>query len=117
MRFTRLSLIAAAALAFGATTVQAQQGWPRITGTGENMMVEYGPMGQGALVGGGRVMVTPGSSGMNVDVMHLDAIFAQQPREGFVPLVVGTGENAMTVYVPAAMLDMMRRARAAMPAR
>lgn len=116
MRFIRMSLFAAAAMALGATAVQAQS-YPRITGSGENVMVDYGPMGQGALVGGGRAMISSGSSGMNVDVIHLDAIFSQQPREGFVPLVVGSGENVMTVYVPAMMVDSVRRARAAMPAR
>jgi hypothetical protein len=64
-------------------------------------------MGQGNLVGGGRVMVSR-QDGMNVSVMHLDAIFSQQPRAGFVPMVVGQGENQMTVYVPQAMADQLR---------
>jgi hypothetical protein len=79
------------------------------------MMVDYGPMGQGTLVGGGRVMVSePG--GMEVRVLHFDAIFAQSPRPGYVPLTIGTGESTETVYVPAGMADMVRRARGA-PAR
>ncbi len=116
MRFIRMSLFAAAALALGATAVQAQS-YPRVTGTADNVMVDYGPMGQGNLVGGGRVMVSQGQQGMDVDVVHLDAIFSQAPRPGFVPLVVGDRDNVMTVYVPAAMVEMLRRARDAMPAR
>ena len=73
-------------------------------------MVDYGPMGQGNLVGGGRVAVTM-QSGMDVTVIHLDAIFSQQPRPGYVPLTIGDGENRMTVYVPAGMVDMVRNAR------
>ncbi len=115
MLLWRLTIVAALALGFVAQGAQAQS-YPRITGSGENVMVEYGPMGQGNLVGGGRVMVSS-NSGMNIDVMHLDMIFSQQPREGFVPLIIGSGENASTIYVPAAMMAMVARARAAMPAR
>jgi hypothetical protein len=32
-----------------------------------------------------------------------------------VPLTVGSGESAETIWVPQAMVDMMRRARASMP--
>jgi hypothetical protein len=73
-------------------------------------MVDYGPMGQGTLVGGGRVAVSQ-TAGMDVEIMHLDAQFAQQPRPGFVPLTIGSGETQETVWVPAGMLDMVRRAR------
>lgn len=107
-------LAAAAALLLAAPGAMAQS-YPRVTGSGENLMVDYGPMGQGTLVGGGRVMVSQAGN-MDVSVMHFDAMFAQQPREGYVPLTIGSGEAAQTVYVPAAMLEMMRRARTA-PAR
>jgi hypothetical protein len=92
------------------TSVEAAQSYPRTYGSGENIMVDYGPMGQAMLVGGGRVSVSQ-ASGMNVEIMHLDAQFVQQPREGFVPLTIGSGESQETVWVPAAMLDMVRRAR------
>lgn len=108
MNITRASLLAAAALAFGMAGAQAQS-YPRVVGSGENLSVDYGPMGQGNLVGGGRVMVTP-MSGMNVDIVHLDAMFAQQPRDGFVPLTVGSGESQSTVWVPVAVAEMMRNA-------
>jgi hypothetical protein len=107
-------LLAGAALSLPMSSAMAQ-GYPRVTGSGENLMVDYGPMGQGSLVGGGRVMVTM-PSGMDVNIVHLDAIFSQQPRPGYVPLTVGSGENSQTVYVPAAMVDMVRNARASMPA-
>jgi hypothetical protein len=103
------ALLAGAAISLPVTSAMAQ-GYPRITGSGENMSVDYGPMGQGTLVGGGRVAVTM-QSGMDITVMHLDAIFVQQPREGYVPLTIGSGENSMTVYVPATMLNMVRDAR------
>lgn len=120
MRNTRRALFAAALLSgsavlAGAPGAQAQT-YPRVTGSGENLMVDYGPMGQGALVGGGRVMVST-ASGMNVDIVHLDAQFVQQPREGYVPLTIGSGESAETVWVPARMVTMLRDARAGMPRR
>jgi hypothetical protein len=92
------------------------QGYPRVTGSGESLSIEYGPMGHGTLVGGGRVMVTT-HAGMDVDFMHFDVQFAQQPREGFVPLTIGSGESAEIVWVPQAMLTMMRNARSSMPRR
>ncbi len=78
--------------------------------------VDYGPMARGNIVGGGRIMVT-GMDGMNFDFVHLDMMFSQTPREGFVPLTIGSGESVETVCVPAAMIAMMRRARGSMPAR
>jgi len=107
------SMIAAALLAGAAISLPitaAAQGYPRVVGSGENASIDYGPMGQGNLVGGGRVMVTM-QSGMDTTVMHLDAIFSQQPRDGYVPLTIGSGENSQTVYVPARMIDMVRAAR------
>lgn len=103
------TLLAGAALPGAFGSAQAQS-YPRTYGQGENIMVEYGPMGQGTLVGGGRVMVSQ-ASGMNVEIVHLDAMFVQQPREGFVPLTIGSGESVETVWVPRAMVDMFRNAR------
>jgi hypothetical protein len=104
----------AAALLGGAALVLAgaahAESYPRTYGSGESIMVEYGPMGNAMLVGGGRVMVTQ-TSGMNVEVVHLDAMFAQEPRPGLVPLTIGQGENTETVWVPATMVDQFRRAR------
>ena len=115
MTTSRNTILAAAALLMAAPIVllgpnAVAQSYPRVTGTGENMMVDYGPMGQGALVGGGRVMVSePG--GMEVRVLHLDAMFSQTPRPGYIPLTIGSGESTETVYVPAGMMEMIRRAR------
>lgn len=122
-----LPALFAATLAFGVLPAVAQprpaeqinsaaQSYPRTYGSGENIMVDYGPMGQAALVGGGRVMVSQ-TAGMDLTIVHLDAQFVQQPREGFVPLTVGSGETAETVWVPRAMVEMVRRARATAPAR
>ena len=103
---------ASGALAFGA---QAQS-YPRVTGSGMDLQIDYGPMGQGNLVGGGRVAVTQ-PTGMDVNIMHLDSMFSQRPREGFVPLTIGSGESQETVWVPSMMLEMIRRARAGMTPR
>ncbi|WP_372621265.1 hypothetical protein [Falsiroseomonas sp.] len=109
------ALLAGAALSLHVGPAQAQS-YPRLTGMGEDLTVDYGPMGQGNLVGGGRVMVSR-SDAMNLDVVHLDMIFTQRPREGYVPLTIGAGEAQEIIWVPATMVDMMRRARAGMPTR
>ena len=75
------------------TRSEATQSYPRTYGSGENIMVDYGPMGQGMLVGGGRVAVSQ-TAGMDIEIMHLDAQFAQQPRQGFVPLDHRLGRDA-----------------------
>jgi hypothetical protein len=106
-------MLAGALLAatFGGVGVAEAQSYPRITGSGMDLQIDYGPMGQGNLVGGGRVTVTQ-PTGMDVNIMHFDAMFAQQPRPGFVPMTIGSGESQETVWVPQAMVDMIRRARA-----
>ncbi|PWS35646.1 hypothetical protein DFH01_18815 [Falsiroseomonas bella] len=104
-----LAAVAGGALAVAAGPAAAQS-YPRVVGTGENMTVDYGPMAQGNLVGGGRVMVTEPTGMGDIRVMHLDSVFAQQPREGFVPVVIGMGQNMTTIYVPQAMAERMARA-------
>jgi hypothetical protein len=95
-----LTAAAVAALAFGAPAM-ADDVYPRTTGTGENIQVEYGPAGQGNLMGGGRVAVS--GSGEELRLRHLDPEYAQAPRQGLVPLTVGSGEGSTTVWVPAGM--------------
>ena len=107
-------LLTGAALSLPGASAQAQS-YPRVTGSGENLMVDYGPMGQATLVGGGRVMVTM-PNGMDVNIVHFDAMFTQRPHEGYVPLTIGSGESMEQIYVPRAMIDMLRNARATMPA-
>ncbi|MBX9596867.1 MAG: hypothetical protein K2X46_21065 [Roseomonas sp.] len=36
----------------------------------------------------------------NMDVLHLDGLFFQQPRAGLVPLTIGSGESALTPMRP-----------------
>jgi hypothetical protein len=101
----------------GSVAPAGAQSYPRVIGSGENMEIEYGPGGQRTpLFGGGRVVISM-MDGANVTLMHLDAEFVQQPREGFVPLVIGSGESNEVIYVRPAMIEMLRRARASMPAR
>jgi hypothetical protein len=103
------AILAAGALAVGTVPASAQS-YPRVVGQGENLMIDYGPMGQGTLVGGGRVMVTQ-PNGMDFEIVHLDSAFTQQPRPGFAPIIVGQGENQSVIYVPQATVDQLRRAR------
>ncbi|WP_137178280.1 hypothetical protein [Roseomonas sp. AR75] len=109
-RLVVAATLAGGAMACAATPAMAQS-YPRVVGQGENLMVDYGPMGQGTLVGGGRVMVTQ-PNGMDFEIVHLDSVFVQQPRPGYVPMVVGQGENQTTIYVPQATMDQLRQARA-----
>ncbi len=95
----------ATALLLGATLTApalAMDGtsWPRTTGSGENVEIEYGPGPRGNVVGGGAVHVA--NSGENVEIHHLDPSFVQLPPAGQVPVTVGSGDNVSTVWVPAA---------------
>jgi|JI8StandDraft_2_1071088.scaffolds.fasta_scaffold332377_1 hypothetical protein len=120
MRHSLRAVLAGAFLAAGAALYAggaAAQSYPRVTCSGgDNCSVDYGPMGQGTVVGGGRIMVTR-MDGMNFDFVHLDMMFSQTPREGFVPLQIGSGESQEIVWVPRAMIEMMRNARRGMPSR
>jgi len=109
------ALMTGAVLAGGLVAADAvAQSYPRSVCNGMDCTIDYGPMGQGNLVGGGRVIATM-PDGMSINILHLDAMFAQQPRPGFVPLSIGSGENSEIIWVPAAMQEMLRRARAAAP--
>jgi hypothetical protein len=109
------AVLVAGAVALSSGAAEAQS-YPRIVGSDGNYMVDYGPMGQGTLVGGGRAMISSADN-MNVTVLHLDAEFSQAPRPGFVPMIITNGMETETIYVRPAMMDMLRRARAAMPNR
>jgi hypothetical protein len=108
MHATLRAAATALALAGGLAATQAMA-YPVSRCSGENCEIDYGPMGQATLVGGGRVMASM-PDGMTVQIIHLDAMFAQQPREGYVPLSIGSGENSSIIYVPAMMMEQMRRA-------
>jgi hypothetical protein len=78
----------------------AQPTYPRVIELGENSTVEYGPGPLGNVIGGGRVVIS--SRGEDTTLTHLDPRSAQSQRVGVVPVSVGSGESAMTVWVPAA---------------
>ncbi len=107
---------ALAGLLLAGGSAVAQTNYPISRCSGENCEIDYGPMGQATLVGGGRVMVSS-VDGMTERVIHLDAMFSQAPRPGFVPLSIGMGENSSVIYVPAMMMEQIRRAMAAQPRR
>jgi hypothetical protein len=56
----------------------AARSFPRVVAQGDPFTVDYGPMGQGNVVGGGRVMVSQSADGMQLTVVHLDAMFSQR---------------------------------------
>jgi hypothetical protein len=122
MNVTLRTAFAATVLAMGLATASASaqqvpaNAYPISRCSGENCEIDYGPMGRATLVGGGRVMISAVDS-MTVQVIHLDAMFSQTPREGFVPLSIGMGENSSVIYVPAMMMEQIRRAMASMPRR
>ncbi len=100
--FTHAKLARAALTAAGlalAPAAMAQDGYPRVIGSGENQSVEYGPMGSANILGGGRVTVTGYEN--TLQQRHEDAQYAQQPPAGRVPVAVGSGENLSTNWVPA----------------
>ncbi len=110
MPITLRAAATALALAGGfAGTQAAAEQYPISRCNGENCEIDYGPMGQATLVGGGRVMASM-PDGTTITIVHLDAMFSQQPREGFVPLSIGSGENSSVIYVPAMMMEQLRRA-------
>ena len=73
--------------------------YPRTTGTGESVEIDYGPGPRGNIVGGGRVVVT--GTAEDVRIAHLDPGFVQSARIGLMPVTVGSGEGSATVWVPA----------------
>ncbi|NKC31585.1 hypothetical protein [Falsiroseomonas selenitidurans] len=100
-RFNRFAtaLFAAGALGF-AVPALAEDGFPRVVGSGENASVEYGAAPQQNIVGGGRVTVREDADG-SVQLRHADDRYAQPGRQGVQAVTVGSGENTRTVWVPA----------------
>lgn len=92
-RFAVLALVSGTVLAAAAAHAES---YPRVVGTGENASVEYGPGPAANIVGGGRVETT--GSGEFFQIHHLDSRFAQMPRPGLAPQVVGQGENRSVVW-------------------
>jgi hypothetical protein len=76
--------------------------YPRTVGSGENQEIDYGPGGnRNAPLGGGRFEVVATNSEGQPELRYLDPQFAQAARAGLVPVTVGSGEAASTVWVPA----------------
>jgi hypothetical protein len=91
------AVVAALVVSIGAPAL-ANDLYPRTTGSGENLKIDYGPAGPGNVVGGGRVVVT--GHGEQMRIRHLDPHYAQAQRQGLVPATVGSGEGAAIVSVP-----------------
>ncbi|MDP3418627.1 hypothetical protein [Falsiroseomonas sp.] len=94
------ALLAAGALSFAAPVLAQDVSYPRVVGTGENTSVEYAPGNTQNILGGGAV-TTFEATGNDVQIRHLDPRFAQAPRQGLVPVTIGSGENVTTAWVPA----------------
>lgn len=97
-RFHLAAAAAALTLGLGAAA-SAEATYPRLVGSGESLHIEYGPEGQGNVLGGGQVQVT--GQGEDARTRHLEGRFAQAPRPGEVPVMVGSGEGRTTIWVPA----------------
>jgi len=97
MTKTLRSLIAAAAL-MGAPLVAQAAEYPRLVGSGETQIVEYGPAARGNILGGGAVAVMfDGES--HVVITHVDEMGVQRREDGRVPVLVGSGETRMIVWI------------------
>lgn len=108
----RSSRLALAAIGFALlpALATAQPHYPRVVELGENSIIDDGPGPLGDSVGGGGAVVS--GSGAETAVLHLDLRYAQGPSVGVVPVPVGSGKSAMTVWVPAApgLLQQVRTA-------
>jgi hypothetical protein len=100
MTKTLRSLIAAAALLGAPAMAQAAE-YPRLVGSGETQTVEYGPGARGNIVGGGATAVMFGGES-HVVITHLDEMGVQRRTDGRVPVLVGTGETKMIVWIEGA---------------
>ncbi len=102
-RFNRIAtaLFAAGALSFAAPVLAQDVSYPRVVGTGENASIDYGPGPAQNILGGGAV-TTFEATGNDLEIRHLEPRFSQAPRQGLVPVTVGSGENVSTAWVPAA---------------
>lgn len=92
---------AAAPLASLATAgIAAAQSYPRLSGSGEDAVLEYGPGAPNNLVGGGRVAL--GHDGDSIAVQRSDAGIAQQPSRGQVATLRNENGTLELVQVPIA---------------
>jgi hypothetical protein len=102
MRSIRKIALAAAVLLTAAATQHpaAAQGYPRLSGSGDEAVIDYGPGLRNNLVGGGRVAL--GHDGDSIAALRLDRGIAQETRFGQVPVARTENGNLEVVLVPAA---------------
>lgn len=90
----RSTIIAAAiALAAAAGTAQAE-GYPRLSGAGDNAVLEYGGALPGSVVGGGQATIAGSGDNRTTTYGSVNAM------PGRVGRVEGAGINAELVYEP-----------------
>lgn len=83
----------AATLALGTVAAHAA---PQLIGGGDEAHVEYGGQPGGSLIGGGHVRLSGGGNDRSY------AYGAMQARPGRAAVLVGGGDEAQVVYLPAA---------------
>jgi hypothetical protein len=106
----RNALIASVVALGAAGAAQAQDGGPRLIGSGADTQVVYAEPSRN-LVGGG-VATTSGSSDDRT-IAYGDT--SAQAGSGLVAELTGGGDNAQLVYRPAAPADSLLAGRAARP--
>jgi hypothetical protein len=87
------TILLASGLALGTATVHAA---PQLVGGGDEAHVEYGGLPGGSPVGGGHVRLSGGGNDRSY------AYGAMQAQPGRVAVLVGGGDEAQVVYLPAA---------------
>jgi hypothetical protein len=93
--------LTAALLAVAPAAAFANDGvsYPHTVGTGESAEIDYGPGPHGNIVGGGATRTQ--QVGSSWRITYLDNSFAQTRTDGRVPVMVGSGESAKIVWLPA----------------
>lgn len=98
---TKIGIGAAVLLANVAVyNLAAAQGYPRLLGSGDGAVVEYGAGTPGNIVGGGRVAL--GHDGDSIAVLRQDEGIGQRVLAGQVPVARSVNGTVEVVLVPTA---------------
>lgn len=111
---TKIGIGAAVLLAnVAAHNLAGAQSYPRLSGSGDEAVVEYGPAAQGNIVGGGRVAL--GHDGDSILVLRQDQGIGQRVLAGQVPVARSVNGTLEVVLEPAAPAASMLAAGGAAP--
>lgn len=111
---TKIGIGAAVLLAnVAAHNLAGAQSYPRLSGSGDEAVVEYGPAAPGNVVGGGRVAL--GHDGDSIVVLRQDEGIGQRVLAGQVPVARSVNGTLEVVLEPAAAAASMLAAGGAAP--